>query len=57
MRLELVRVDASRVPVLEHLIQLYIHDFSEFFTGTPRCELGEDGLAAYQKSKHILLPN
>jgi predicted acetyltransferase len=43
MTLELVRVGAAEIPVLENLIQLYIHDFSEFFTGTPRCELSDDG--------------
>lgn len=30
-------------PVLENLLQLYIHDFSELFAGTPRCDLGDDG--------------
>lgn len=49
MTLELVRVGGAEIPVLENLIQLYIHDFSEFFTGTPRCELGEDGRYALDK--------
>lgn len=49
MTLELVQVGTSDIPVLEHMIQLYIHDFSEFFAGTPRCELGEDGLYALDK--------
>lgn len=29
--------------VLENLVQLYIHDFSELFTGTPRGYLSDDG--------------
>lgn len=49
MTLELVHVGAAEIPVLENLIQLYIHDFSEFFTGTPRCELSDDGRYALDK--------
>ena len=29
--------------VIEAMMQLYIHDFSEHWAGTPRGELGEDG--------------
>lgn len=43
MTLAVLPVGADEVAVLENLVQLYIHDFSEFFTGTPRCELGDDG--------------
>lgn len=30
--------------VIANLLQLYIHDFSELFAGTPRCDLDGDGL-------------
>lgn len=30
-------------PALDQLLQLYIHDFSEFWAGTPRGELQDDG--------------
>jgi len=43
MTLALRHVGEAERPVLENLIQLYIHDFSEFFSGTLRCELGSDG--------------
>lgn len=49
MILELVPVGVAEIPVLENLIQLYIHDFSEFFSGTPRCELSDDGRYALDK--------
>ena len=34
---------AAERPVLENLVQLYIHDFSELFAGTPRGDLSDDG--------------
>jgi len=34
---------ADERPILENLVQLYIHDFSELFAGTPRADLGADG--------------
>jgi predicted acetyltransferase len=30
-------------PVLENMLQLYIHDFSELHANTPRCDLAADG--------------
>jgi predicted acetyltransferase len=30
-------------PVLDNMLQLYIHDFSELHAGTPRCDLAVDG--------------
>lgn len=39
-------IDMARAadrPVLENLVQLYIHDFSELFVGTPRGDLADDG--------------
>lgn len=30
-------------PVLDNMLQLYIHDFSELHAGTPRCDLSADG--------------
>lgn len=41
-----LRVDiagADERPVLANLVQLYIHDFSELFAGSPRCDLEADG--------------
>ncbi len=39
-------VDAERgqAPVIQNLVQLYTHDFSEFWSGTPRGELNAHGL-------------
>ena len=34
---------AAERPVLENLVQLYIHDFSELFAGTSRGDLSDDG--------------
>ena len=34
---------AHEQPVLANLVQLYIHDFSELFAGTPRGDLESDG--------------
>ncbi|MBL8552727.1 MAG: GNAT family N-acetyltransferase [Phenylobacterium sp.] len=35
--------EARHKPALEALFQLYTHDFSDFWAGTDRGELGEDG--------------
>ena len=34
---------AAERPTLENLMQLYVHDFSEFWSDRPEGELGEDG--------------
>lgn len=34
---------ASERPALENLLQFYIHDFSELFAGTLRCDVESDG--------------
>ncbi len=34
---------AAERTVVENLVQLYIHDFSELYAGTPRGDLGPDG--------------
>jgi predicted acetyltransferase len=34
---------AAEQPVIENLVQLYIHDFSELFGGTARGDLSDDG--------------
>jgi predicted acetyltransferase len=34
---------AAEQPVIENLVQLYIHDFSELFVGTARGDLSDDG--------------
>lgn len=41
--LSIDRATAAERPVLENLVQLYIHDFSELFAGTPRGDLSADG--------------
>lgn len=33
----------GHAPLIQNLMQLYIHDFSEFWAGTPRGELNADG--------------
>jgi predicted acetyltransferase len=35
--------DASERTVFDNLLQLYVHDFSELFAGTPRGDVGDDG--------------
>jgi predicted acetyltransferase len=35
---------ASEASIIANLLQLYIHDFSELFAGTSRCDLDDDGL-------------
>lgn len=53
MNVRLEPVLAEQAPVLQNLMQFYIHDFSEFWAGTPKGDLGADGrfepypLAAY----------
>jgi predicted acetyltransferase len=39
---------AAERPVLANLLQLYIHDFSELFAGTARCDLEADGRYRYE---------
>lgn len=41
--MDIVAVGADAQPAIEHLVQLYIHDMSEYFAGTPRCEIEDDG--------------
>lgn len=41
--LDVAVASAAERPVLENLLQLYIHDFSELFAGTARCDLEGDG--------------
>ena len=33
----------GHAPLIQNLMQLYIHDFSEFWAGTPRGDLNADG--------------
>lgn len=42
-QVDIVAVGAEAQPVIENLLQLYIHDMSELFAGTPRCEIEADG--------------
>nr|WP_246370656.1 GNAT family N-acetyltransferase [Phenylobacterium haematophilum] len=39
----IVRASAGDAALLQNLLQLYTHDFSEFWAGTARGELGADG--------------
>ena len=41
--LDIAIASLAERPVLENLAQLYIHDFSELFAGTPRADLSDDG--------------
>ncbi len=34
---------AAEQPVLANLLQFYVHDFSQLFGGTSRCDLSDDG--------------
>ena len=34
---------ASERAIFDNLLQLYVHDFSELFAGTPRGDVGDDG--------------
>lgn len=43
MSLAIVRAAASDSALLQNLFQLYTHDFSEFWAGSGRGELGADG--------------
>lgn len=43
MAVTLTRATTDQAPVLQNLIQLYTHDFSELWAGTSRGELGPDG--------------
>jgi predicted acetyltransferase len=42
-KVDIVAVGADAQPVIENLMQLYIHDMSELFSGTPRCDVEADG--------------
>ncbi len=39
-----VEAERSQAPVIQNLVQLYTHDFSEFWSGTSRGELNVQGL-------------
>jgi len=43
MTVTLTRASAPQEPLLQNLIQLYTHDFSEFWAGTPHGDLLADG--------------
>jgi len=43
-RVEVVDAAAADQPAVARLMQLYTHDFSEFWAGLPRGEIGDDGL-------------
>jgi hypothetical protein len=43
--LELIPAEREQEPIIANLLELYIHDFSEF----NNCELGEDGRFGYRR--------
>lgn len=57
MNIELIPAASSDRPTLENLLQLYIHDFSEHWAGTPNGELDSTGrFAAYPLDPYWLDP-
>jgi predicted acetyltransferase len=54
----LKRAVAGEVRILENLMQLYTHDFSEFWAGTPRGDLDPQGrFEAYPLDEYWSRPN
>jgi predicted acetyltransferase len=54
----LTEAQASQAPVIQNLVQFYTHDFSEFWAGTSRGDLGPDGkFAAYPMDEYWTRPN
>jgi predicted acetyltransferase len=54
----LTEARVQEAPVIQNLIQLYTHDFSEFWAGTSRGELGPDGkFDAYPLDDYWKRPN
>jgi predicted acetyltransferase len=48
----------GEAPIIQNLMQLYTHDFSEFWAGTTRGDLNPDGrFEAYPLSEHWSRPN
>jgi predicted acetyltransferase len=58
MNVALISTTRSQESVLQNLIQLYTHDFSEFWAGTPKGDLEENGLfAPYPLAEYWNRPN
>jgi predicted acetyltransferase len=62
VKVEVALAPAEDSSAIENMMQLYIHDFSELWSGTSRGELAEDGLfprypleAYWSKTDHIPL--
>jgi predicted acetyltransferase len=54
----LTEAQGSEAPIIQNLAQLYTHDFSEFWAGTSRGDLGPDGLfPAYPLDEYWTRPN
>jgi len=43
MQVTLKHADREQEPIFQNLFQLYIHDFSEYWAGTPRGDVQPDG--------------
>ena len=54
----LTEAQGSQAPIIQNLAQLYTHDFSEFWAGTSRGDLGPEGkFAAYPLDEYWTRPN
>ena len=57
MTVTVTKASASQEPILQNLLQLYTHDFSEFWAGTPKGDLQANGrFADYTLSEYWTNP-
>jgi predicted acetyltransferase len=57
-RVAVIGADRDQAPLLQNLMQLYTHDFSEFWAGTSRGDLNADGLfESYPLEQYWSRPN
>src|SRR5579872_6886944 len=55
---EIRAADPSQAPLIQNLMQLYIHDFSEFWAGSARGDLDAEGrFAAYPLAPYWSRPH
>ncbi len=53
----LTAAQGSQAPIIQNLAQLYTHDFSEFWAGTSRGDVGPDGkFAGYPLDEYWMRP-
>jgi predicted acetyltransferase len=54
----LTEAQLVQAPIIQNLAQLYTHDFSDFWAGTPRGDVGPDGkFAPYPLDEYWSRPN